>query len=212
MVALPQRVGASPSGKATDFDSVIRRFEPSRPSQSVQSLWVISVLYKRAGDFRRLAARVRLGARRRAIDAAQESAPSPHVSVASFRISVFPMDGLSFDALSLSEDVVTSAEVDIGRCQVFEALVIALVIIVLDEAPDLHLEITRQEVVLQQDAVLERLMPSLDFALGLRVVRGSANMCHLSVFKPLSQFARDVAGAIVRQQTRPLPSMGLITT
>ncbi len=27
-------VGASPSGKATDFDSVIRRFDPSRPSQS----------------------------------------------------------------------------------------------------------------------------------------------------------------------------------
>ena len=26
--------GASPSGKATDFDSVIRRFDPSRPSQS----------------------------------------------------------------------------------------------------------------------------------------------------------------------------------
>ena len=28
-----QCVGASPSGKATDFDSVIRRFDPSRPSQ-----------------------------------------------------------------------------------------------------------------------------------------------------------------------------------
>ena len=29
--------GASPSGKATDFDSVIRRFDPSRPSQPVNS-------------------------------------------------------------------------------------------------------------------------------------------------------------------------------
>ena len=28
----PRRVGASPSGKATDFDSVMRRFESSRPS------------------------------------------------------------------------------------------------------------------------------------------------------------------------------------
>jgi hypothetical protein len=27
-----RHVGASPSGKATDFDSVIRRFDPSRPS------------------------------------------------------------------------------------------------------------------------------------------------------------------------------------
>lgn len=51
MVALPQRVGASPSGKATDFDSVIRRFEPSRPSQSVQSLRVFSIQLNRAVDF-----------------------------------------------------------------------------------------------------------------------------------------------------------------
>ncbi len=29
-----RRIGASPSGKATDFDSVIRRFESSRPSQT----------------------------------------------------------------------------------------------------------------------------------------------------------------------------------
>ena len=28
-----QRFGASPSGKAADFDSAIRRFDPSRPSQ-----------------------------------------------------------------------------------------------------------------------------------------------------------------------------------
>ena len=27
-------VGASPSGKAVDFDSTMRRFEPSRPSQT----------------------------------------------------------------------------------------------------------------------------------------------------------------------------------
>src|SRR3954452_11149652 len=30
----PGRVGASPSGKAADFDSAIRRFESSRPSQT----------------------------------------------------------------------------------------------------------------------------------------------------------------------------------
>ncbi len=33
---LPQH-GASPSGKATDFDSVIRRFDPSRPSHQLRS-------------------------------------------------------------------------------------------------------------------------------------------------------------------------------
>ena len=34
--------GASPSGKAPDFDSGIRRFDPSRPSQPVRSLAVVA--------------------------------------------------------------------------------------------------------------------------------------------------------------------------
>jgi hypothetical protein len=43
-------------------------------------------------------------------------------------------DGLCFDLLSLSEDGLGPAEVDVGRCEVSEALVVALVIVVLDEA------------------------------------------------------------------------------
>ena len=54
--------GASPSGKATDFDSVIRRFESSRPSQTARSLRVVSSVCKRPGDFRRLAADESFGA------------------------------------------------------------------------------------------------------------------------------------------------------
>ena len=42
---------------------------------------------------------------------------------------------------------------------------IALVVVVLDEGVDLGFEIARQEVVFEQDAVLEGLMPPLDFAL-----------------------------------------------
>ena len=33
MDAIALRIGASPSGKAADFDSAIRRFDPSRPNQ-----------------------------------------------------------------------------------------------------------------------------------------------------------------------------------
>ena len=44
---------------------------------------------------------------------------------------------------------------------------IALVIVVPNEGGDLCFKVTGQEVVLQQDAVLERLMPTLDLALGL---------------------------------------------
>jgi hypothetical protein len=34
-------IGASPSGKAVDFDSTIRRFESSRPSQPVTQLQIV---------------------------------------------------------------------------------------------------------------------------------------------------------------------------
>ena len=52
------------------------------------------------------------------------------------------LDCLSFDALPFGEDLSGPAEVDIGRVQVLQALVIAPVIVVLDEGPDLGFEIT----------------------------------------------------------------------
>jgi len=50
-------------------------------------------------------------------------------------------------------------------------LVIAQMVVVRDEGADLDFEIVREEVVLQQDAVLERLMPALDLSLGHRMMR-----------------------------------------
>ena len=47
---------------------------------------------------------------------------------------------------------------------------VTLMIVMIDEGFDLSLEIAGQEVVFQQDAVLQGLMPTLDFALGLRVI------------------------------------------
>jgi hypothetical protein len=44
------------------------------------------------------------------------------------------------------------------------------------EGRDLTFEIAGQVIVLEQDAVLERLMPALDLALGLRVI--SSTNCH----------------------------------
>ena len=51
---------------------------------------------------------------------------------------------------------------------------LALAVVVIDEGFDLCFEIARQEVVFQQDAVLERLMPTLNLALDLRVIRCAA--------------------------------------
>ena len=75
--------------------------------------------------------------------------------------------GLSLDPFSLQQNGVAAPEVDVGRGEIVEALVVAPVIVVLDEGGDLGFEVARQEVVFEQDAVLQRLMPALDLALGL---------------------------------------------
>ena len=78
-------------------------------------------------------------------------------------------DGPSLDPFSLQQDGLAAPEVDVGWGEIVEALVVAPMIVVVDEGGDLGFEITRQEVVLQQDAVLQRLVPALDLALGLRI-------------------------------------------
>jgi hypothetical protein len=47
----------------------------------------------------------------------------------------------------------------------------SLVVVVLDEGFDLGLEVAGQEVVFQQDAVFQDLVPALDLALGLRMTQ-----------------------------------------
>ena len=90
-------------------------------------------------------------------------------------------DGLSLDPLSLQQNGLAAPEVDVGRGEIVEALVVAAVVVVIDERRDLLLEITRQEVVFEQDAVLQRLVPSLDLALGLRMAGRPARMFHALV-------------------------------
>jgi hypothetical protein len=50
-------------------------------------------------------------------------------------------DGGKFDASAFREDGLRSAEVDVGWCDVFDALMIANLIVVLDEGADLSFEI-----------------------------------------------------------------------
>ena len=51
-------------------------------------------------------------------------------------------DGGEFDASAFCEDRLCSAEVNVGRCDVFDALMIADVIVMLDEGSDLSFEIS----------------------------------------------------------------------
>jgi len=65
-------------------------------------------------------------------------------------------DGFAFDPLPFQHDDVAAPEVDIGGRKIADAVVLSTVIVMLDERRDLGFEITRQEVVFEQDAILER--------------------------------------------------------
>ena len=58
-------------------------------------------------------------------------------------------DGGKFDAFAFCEDRLRSAKVNVCRRQVFDTLMIAGVIVVLNEGADLPLEIPRQIIVFQ---------------------------------------------------------------
>lgn len=70
-----------------------------------------------------------------------------------------------------------------GFCHVVERLMIALVIVVIHEAPDPLVQLARQVVVLQQNLVLQRLVPTLDLTLRLRVIRPSSSVPHAVLFQ-----------------------------
>lgn len=85
---------------------------------------------------------------------------------------------------------------------------IPAVIVVLDEGFDLRLEVSGQLIVLGQDAVFEGLVPSLVFALGMS--GRAADVLDLSVVEPIGKIGADVAGPVVRQQTRFVPDPHLV--
>jgi len=94
------------------------------------------------------------------------------------------LNGLSFDPFLFQQDCCDSPEVDIGGCQVADGLVGTPDLVVIDEGLDLGLEITGHIIVLEQDVVVQRLVPALDLALGLGMegsaqdVPGAASLSH----------------------------------
>lgn len=88
--------------------------------------------------------------------------------------SVF--ERFALDALALGEDFTCPSEVDIGRGKFVEALVLAGIAVVLDEGADLPFKIAGQVIVVEQDAVLESLVPALDLPLRLWMIRRTPHM------------------------------------
>lgn len=90
-------------------------------------------------------------------------------------------EGFAFDPLSFQHDDVATPKVDVNRGEIVEALVVAAVVVMLDEGGDLLLEIARQEVVSEENAVLQRLVPAPDLILGLGMARRTAGVLHALV-------------------------------
>ena len=74
------------------------------------------------------------------------------------------LDRLPLDPLAFLQDGLVAPEVHVCGREIAQALVIAVVVVVLDDGVELGLEVARQEVVLEQDPVLQGLVPPLDLA------------------------------------------------
>ena len=69
---------------------------------------------------------------------------------------------LSFDPFPLFLNSFVPTEVDVRRRDVVQALMVAPMIVMIDKGFNLSFEVTWQEVVLEQNAVLQGLMPTFD--------------------------------------------------
>src|SRR3954464_10718665 len=118
-------------------------------------------------------------------------------------------DGLAFDPFAFEENGLAAPDVDVGRGEIAKALMVAAMIVVLDEGRDLAFEIAGQVVVFQQDAVLQRLMPAFDLALCLRMVGRTADVLHAFAVQPFSEIDGDVGRNPAAPDGRALSWRGL---
>ena len=105
--------------------------------------------------------------------------------------------GLALDAFPLGQDPFAASEVDVSGREVAQALMGSGMVVVFDEVANLRLQLAGQVGVFEQDAVLERLMPTLDLALRLRMAWRTADVGHASAGEPVGQVAGDVARPVV---------------
>jgi hypothetical protein len=70
---------------------------------------------------------------------------------------------LLFDLFPFPQDGFVATKVDVGRCDVVQALVVTLVVIILDKGADLTLKIARKIVVFEEDAAFSLSDASVPF-------------------------------------------------
>lgn len=72
-------------------------------------------------------------------------------------------NGASFDPFTLDQDCLSASEVNVDKSEIVEASAVLAIIVMPDEGRDLGFKILLEELVFQQDAALERLVPTFDF-------------------------------------------------
>jgi hypothetical protein len=95
-----------------------------------------------------------------------------------------------------------ASEVDVRRGEIVEALVVSSMIVMLDESRDLGFKVFLEEVVFEQDAVLERLVPAFDFPLRLRVTRSTMELADLVFLQPFTKVGSDITRTIAPTEGR----------
>lgn len=98
--------------------------------------------------------------------------------------------------------------VDIGGREVVQALGVSPVIVVADEAFDLSLEVAGQVVILEQDAVLQRLMPTFNLAPRLRMIGCTADVRVCDVLATWPSRPRYKKNRCRREKPRPVDDLG----
>ena len=74
------------------------------------------------------------------------------------------------DVFSPFNDCGVTPEVGVSWCDVADALVVSMIVVMIHEGADLQFKIAGQVIVFEENLVLEGLMPAFDLALCLRVV------------------------------------------
>lgn len=87
--------------------------------------------------------------------------------------------------------------VDIGGCQVIQALEIAVFVVVFDEGAVLPFQVAWQDVVFQENPVLYGLVTALDLAQGLRDMRRTTDIIHALTLYLVGQIRGGLRCAVV---------------
>jgi len=118
------------------------------------------------------------------------------------------LDVLVFDASPLSQDGFTATEVDVSWGEVADALVVAMVVVVLDEGGNGGFKFPFEDVGFELDAVLQGLVPALDFALCLGMHPPRRERVSCLCLRGIWQILGDVRRAIVAEEARFVQNPG----